>query len=218
MDGGISSYRCLQPQHLETSQSLLLVSSHSRLCPEDHLGFFPLSFYGRRLDIQSPARLFWNNKPIINPRNEKEKFCMAPAVRHRRRRDACGSAPCPQQRGSVPLLALALFISLQCHNRVARVGEVRRADLAWPGILALSSPGTWSSAGHLSTLSPFSPACPAEMIWMLTSQNCWEGGNKMIHVKHLMWCLALSKCLVNVNVYLKDNSPFSVLHFALNMS
>ena len=53
---------------------------------------------------------------------------------------------------------------------------------------------------------------------MLTSQNCWEEVNKMIHVKHLMWCLALSKCLVNVNAYLKDNSPSSILHFALNMS
>ena len=56
------------------------------------------------------------------------------------------------------------------------------------------------------------------MIRMLTSQNCWEEVNKMIHVKHLMWCLALSKCLVNVNAYLKDNSPSSILHFALNMS
>lgn len=56
------------------------------------------------------------------------------------------------------------------------------------------------------------------MIQTLTSQNCWEEGNKMIHVRHLMWCLALSKCLVNVNAHLKDSSPFSVLHFALNMS
>ena len=34
----------------------------------------------------------------------------------------------------MPLLALALFISLSCHKRVARVGKVRSADLEAGGL------------------------------------------------------------------------------------
>ena len=103
---------------------------------------------------------------------------------------------------------------------MAGVGEVRSADLeadglAWnPGSELTGNVVICRSLIHPESVLP--SLC--RMIQMLTSQNCWEEVNKMIHVKHLMWYLALSKRLVNVNAYLKDNSPSSILHFALNMS
>lgn len=100
------------------------------------------------------------------------------------------------------------------------MGEVRSADLEADGL-------AWSPGSELTgdVVIPRSLIHPesllpslCRMIRMLTSQNCWEEVNKMIHVKHLIWRLALSKCLVNVNAYLRDNlAPFSILHLALNM-